>query len=73
MATVFDVAKYIVDSLGKVTTMKLQKLVYYSQAWNLAWDDVPILRMIFRRGRMALFARHYTMSTKDGLLWTEVF
>ena len=21
---------------------------------------------------MSLFARHYTMSTKDGLLWTEV-
>jgi len=48
MATVFDVAKYIVDSLGKVTTMKLQKLVYYSQAWNLAWDDVPIFEDDFQ-------------------------
>lgn len=22
-----------------MTTMKLQKLVYYSQAWNIAWED----------------------------------
>ena len=22
--------------------MKLQKLVYYCQAWSLAWDDVPL-------------------------------
>jgi len=42
MASVFDVAKYIVNKIGPVTTMKLQKLVYYSQAWNLAWDDVPL-------------------------------
>ena len=48
MATVFDVAKYIVARLGKVTTMKLQKLVYYSQAWNLAWDEVPIFEEEFQ-------------------------
>lgn len=47
MATVFDVARYILTRLdedGKlpVTTWKLQKLVYYSQAWSLVWDDVPL-------------------------------
>lgn len=36
---VFDVAKYILDILGSTTTMKLQKLVYYCQAWSLVWDD----------------------------------
>ena len=42
MATVFDVAAYILDNHGKVTTWKLQKLVYYSQAWSLVWDEEPL-------------------------------
>lgn len=42
MANIFDVAKYILDSEGEMTTMKLQKLCYYCQAWSLAWDDVPL-------------------------------
>jgi uncharacterized phage-associated protein len=39
MASVFDVAAYILRQQGPMTAMKLQKLVYYSQAWSLAWDD----------------------------------
>lgn len=39
---VFDVASYVVEKLGSVTTMKLQKLCYYCQAWALAWDDRPL-------------------------------
>ncbi len=42
MATVFDVAKYILEKTGEITSMKLQKLVYYSQAWSLVWDEEPI-------------------------------
>ena len=42
MATVFDVAKYIVDNCGEMDTWKLQKLVYYSQAWSLVWDEQPL-------------------------------
>lgn len=42
MATVLEVAKYILNHKGKMTTMKLEKLVYYSQAWSLGWDDVPL-------------------------------
>lgn len=42
--TVFDVAKYITDQCGAMSAMKLQKLVYYSQAWALVWDDVPLFR-----------------------------
>lgn len=37
MATVFDVTKYILYKCGKISTWKLQKLCYYSQAWHLAW------------------------------------
>jgi uncharacterized phage-associated protein len=39
---VFDVAEYILHKLGLITTMKLQKLVYYCQAWSLVWDDKPL-------------------------------
>ena len=39
MAMVFDVAKYILEKQGTMSTMKLQKLCYYAQAWSLVWDD----------------------------------
>ncbi len=42
MATAFDVAKYILEKNGEMTAMKLQKLVYYSQAWSLVWDEEPL-------------------------------
>lgn len=42
MATVFDVARYILEKYGSMSAMKLQKLVYYSQAWSLVWDDEPL-------------------------------
>jgi len=42
MADVFDVAKYILEKQGSMTTMKLQKLVYYSQAWSVVWDEKPL-------------------------------
>lgn len=43
MASVHDVAAYILGRLDKpVSAMKLQKLVYYCQAWHLVWDDEPL-------------------------------
>lgn len=42
MLSVFDVAKYILTKCGRMSTMKLQKLCYYSQAWSLVWDDEPL-------------------------------
>lgn len=39
MATVFDTAKYILEQKSEMTVMKLQKLVYYSQAWNIVWNE----------------------------------
>jgi uncharacterized phage-associated protein len=44
MRSVLDVAAYIVQKLGPLTAMKLQKLVYYSQAWSLVWDEKPLFR-----------------------------
>lgn len=37
-----DVAAFILQQRGEMTAMKLQKLVYYSQAWSLVWDDEPL-------------------------------
>jgi uncharacterized phage-associated protein len=39
MTTALDVAEYILQSTGALPAMKLQKLVYYCQAWSLVWDD----------------------------------
>lgn len=44
MARVHDVAAYIISKLRSVDAMKLQKLVYYSQAWSLVWDERPLFR-----------------------------
>lgn len=39
MSKVDDVAAYILQMRGQMSTWKLQKLVYYSQAWHLAWEE----------------------------------
>ena len=44
MASILDVAEYILRKSGPMTAWKLQKLVYYSQAWSLVWDDRPLFR-----------------------------
>ena len=38
MASVDDVAAAVLERTGPIDTWKLQKLVYYSQAWHLVWD-----------------------------------
>ena len=64
MASVLDVAAYILKRVGPITATKLQKLVYYSQAWHLVWEDEPLfgaaLESKMRLGRTAqqkLFSR----------------
>lgn len=42
MADVVDVAEYILAQRGPMSAAKLQKLCYYSQAWHLVWDGVPL-------------------------------
>jgi uncharacterized phage-associated protein len=42
MPSSHDVAAYILKKHGPMSTWKLQKLVYYSQAWSLVWDDAPL-------------------------------
>lgn len=51
MATVYDVAKYILCQKGTMSTWKLQKLCYYSQAWALAWTGNPLFNEDFEAWR----------------------
>jgi uncharacterized phage-associated protein len=44
MASAHDVAKYILGQRGEMSTWKLQKLVYYTQAWNLVWAEKPLFQ-----------------------------
>lgn len=44
MVSVFDVAAFILKKRGRTPALKLQKLVYYCQAWSLVWDDRPLFR-----------------------------
>lgn len=37
MPNIFNTARYILSKLGRMSTWKLQKLCFYSQAWSLAW------------------------------------
>lgn len=60
MADVHDVAALILDESGPMDAMKLQKLLYYSQAWHAAitgqplfdqpveaWRDGPVVKAVF--------------------------
>lgn len=43
MAHVLDVAKYILEREGgQLRIWKFQKLVYYSQAWHVVWEETPL-------------------------------
>lgn len=73
MANVFDVASYILEKTGEISTMKLQKLCYYSQAWSLVWDDEPLFPERIEawvngpvvRALYAHHAREFTISELD--------
>ena len=73
MATVFDVARYILDRQGTMSTWKLQKLCYYCQAWHYTWTEHPLFKEHFEawvNGPVcpALFDMHrgkYMVEAKD--------
>ena len=50
---IFDVAKYILESVGgNISAIKLQKLCYYCQAWNLVWNnETPLFDNNFQAWR----------------------
>jgi hypothetical protein len=63
VVTVHDVAAGLLSRLGSMTTMKLQKLVYYCQAWHLARYGEPLFPdevQAWREGPVVprLYAQH---------------
>jgi uncharacterized phage-associated protein len=76
---VFDVARYILEQQGAVTTLKLQKLVYYAQAWAVAkgdplfddaikaWAQGPVVPALFHqhKGRRQITAADMTSPGQD--------
>ncbi len=71
MSTADDVARYVLDRHA-MTAMKMQKLVYYAQAWTLArtgeplfdepieaWVNGPVVRALYdqHRGQFSLLWR----------------
>lgn len=77
MATVLDVAKYILNHKGPMTAMKLEKLVYYCQAWSLGWDDIPLFDEDFQawaNGPVCpeLFNFHQGLFTVDSSLFSNI-
>lgn len=76
MATIFDVAKYITERTGEVSAMKLQKLMYYAQAWSLVWEEEPLFSNDFQAWANGpvlptLYARHRSMFKVDSALFPE--
>ncbi|WP_296009593.1 Panacea domain-containing protein [uncultured Adlercreutzia sp.] len=64
MADLFDVAEFVLEDLGASSTMKLQKIVFYSHAYHLvrtgeplvdekieAWANGPIFPALFDKHR----------------------
>ena len=42
MTNIYSVSNYILKKFGKMSTIKLQKLCYYCQAWSLVWNEKPL-------------------------------
>jgi uncharacterized phage-associated protein len=71
VASVHDVAAELIDRLGSMTAMKLEKLVYYCQCWHLARHGVPLFEEAIEAWRQgpvvpALYRQHrglYTVSS----------
>lgn len=51
MATIFDVARYILEKRGAMSTWKLQKLCYYCQAWHYTWTERRLFAEDFQAWR----------------------
>jgi len=70
------VAAYILSKTGLTTAMKLQKLVYYAQAWHLVLRKGPLFKDAVRaweQGPMvyALYVRHKSARNVGAWPWGE--
>jgi len=63
-----DVAAAIIDELGEVDAMALEKLLYYAQSWNLAISNAPLFNDEIRAWRNgpvvpSIYAQHKQQQT----------
>lgn len=68
MATVVDVAAYILKRCGAMTTMKLQKLAFYSRRNLWLVVDILFLTKISKHGVAALYVVNCMRSTGENSL-----
>jgi uncharacterized phage-associated protein len=84
VADVNDVAAALLARTGPVTTMKLQKLTYYAQAWHLvfraeplfpdiieAWPQGPVTRTLYDKHRRQRQVASWPSGNKDNLTSAE--
>jgi uncharacterized phage-associated protein len=84
MSSVHDVAAYILSKEGEMTTWKLQKLVYYSQAWHLVWDgealfperieawaNGPVVRALYDKHRGEFTVRKWRWGKTSALTQSQ--
>ena len=76
--TIVDVAKYILETKVKMTTMKLQKLCFYVHAWYIVENSEPLFPETFEawaNGPVSsvLYSVHRQMYSidADSLLWGD--
>lgn len=48
MVTIYDVAKYIVDRIAPLSTMRLQVICFFCQAMSMIWDGQPLFKNDFK-------------------------
>ena len=71
MASVHDVAAYLVEKAGVIGTMKLEKLTYYCQAWWVARNQSTLFPERLEAWRMGpvcpdLYREHRRRNYVDG-------
>jgi len=84
MANADDVAAAVLELTGPITTKKLQKLVYYTQAWHLArhgeaifeedveaWVEGPIVRSLWSQHRKSYLVSSWPAGNPAALTSSE--
>lgn len=85
MAKVDDVAAALIERVGPMPAMKLQKLVYYCQAWHLVWEgkalfsastqawaNGPVVPMLYRQHRGDFWVQDWPSGDRNALRQSEV-
>ncbi|GIJ48401.1 hypothetical protein Val02_52870 [Virgisporangium aliadipatigenens] len=85
MSNVHDVAAAVLQRLGPMTAMKLEKLVYYCQCWHLAhhrtrlfpetieaWRQGPVVPELYRRHRGQYSISTWPQGSQETLAADEV-